>query len=524
MGNVTTTTYDSTGIFPSSIQHNGSLTDYYTYDANTGSLLAHVDPNGSSINDTAHKTSYSYDAIGRLTKVVYPPAQHGTPETNICYTDVGGASCAAGSAPYSVYTANLMSTGRNGSTLIQTYDGLGKISATVAPSGAITNTSYDSDGRIYSVTNPYYTTNDSTYGTVYYSYDALDRKVEQIQQSGATQTWQYTGNTTLFSDEKVVHWSRTADALGRLVKVLEPNGAGTGATMETDYSYDALGNLVSVVQMGRSSSPVSRSFTYDSISRLLTASNPETGTVCYGVWNGSACSDGYDANGNLLYRTDARGVVTTYAYDTFNRLTSKMYSDGATPASCYQYYTSSPANGIGRLFNAWTQKAGTSCSSSPQDGDYLSLNSILSYDALGHPVSMLHKHCIGAACTSSSPYSLAMDYDLAGNVIGLSNSAGANGASLALSSTFDSASRLCLMTSSWNVPNSSGSATVPQNLFQSDPSNGYLALGTLHAWYLGSNGTSVSPDCSGQISAPISVQQEYTNRQWLQSIQAVKQP
>ena len=39
----------------------------------------------------------------------------------------------------------------------------------------------------------------------------------------------------------------------------------------------------------------------------------------------------YDANSNVLTKTDARGVTTTFAYDELNRVTSKTYSDG-TPS------------------------------------------------------------------------------------------------------------------------------------------------------------------------------------------------
>src|SRR5262249_18610060 len=46
------------------------------------------------------------------------------------------------------------------------------------------------------------------------------------------------------------------------------------------------------------------------------ATNPESGTVTYA----------YDPNGNLIEKTDARGVKTTMAYDALNRARSKAYS------------------------------------------------------------------------------------------------------------------------------------------------------------------------------------------------------
>ncbi|MDF5208366.1 hypothetical protein P3647_24315, partial [Vibrio parahaemolyticus] len=59
-----------------------------------------------------------------------------------------------------------------------------------------------------------------------------------------------------------------------------------------------------------------RAFTYNSLSRLISATNPESGTINYS----------YDANGNLTSKTDARGVVTSYVYDALNRVTQRSYS------------------------------------------------------------------------------------------------------------------------------------------------------------------------------------------------------
>ncbi len=56
-----------------------------------------------------------------------------------------------------------------------------------------------------------------------------------------------------------------------------------------------------------------RGFTYDSLGRLGQALNPETGTIAYG----------YDADGNLLAKSDLRGASISYGYDALNRMISK---------------------------------------------------------------------------------------------------------------------------------------------------------------------------------------------------------
>jgi YD repeat-containing protein len=55
----------------------------------------------------------------------------------------------------------------------------------------------------------------------------------------------------------------------------------------------------------------------------------------------------YDSNGNLVSKTEARGITTAYSNDALNRLRTKSYSDG-TPTATYSYDTG-VANGIGRL-------------------------------------------------------------------------------------------------------------------------------------------------------------------------------
>ena len=119
----------------------------------------------------------------------------------------------------------------------------------------------------------------------------------------------------------------------------------------TYYTYDALDNLLSVTQQGGTSDSTqwrTRTFVYDSLSRLTTASNPESGSVAYG----------YDANGNLTSKTDARRITTTYSNDALNRLTGKTYSNG-DPAVTYAYdQGGTAANAVGRR-SSMADAAGT---------------------------------------------------------------------------------------------------------------------------------------------------------------------
>jgi RHS repeat-associated protein len=136
--------------------------------------------------------------------------------------------------------------------------------------------------------------------------------------------------------------------LGQLTRVDEPNssnalGTVTSPNQPTAYTYDTLNNLLTVTQAGSGTEQCgpaggtcsqTRTFSYSSLSRLLSAANLESGTISYG----------YDWNGNLTAKTDARGVQTANVYDALNRVTQRNYTAPAnlpnyqaTPNVTYRY-------------------------------------------------------------------------------------------------------------------------------------------------------------------------------------------
>ena len=145
-------------------------------------------------------------------------------------------------------------------------------------------------------------------------------------------------NATTTTDEAGKKRRTIEDALGRLIRVDEPNdsndlGSVNFPTQPTNYTYDTSGNLTQIIQGGQT-----RTFSYNSLARLLTANNPESGTFSYT----------YDANGNLLTKQDARGITTTYTYDALNRVTFRDYSN-ATPDLSYFYDEQSVPFSKGKL-------------------------------------------------------------------------------------------------------------------------------------------------------------------------------
>ena len=89
-------------------------------------------------------------------------------------------------------------------------------------------------------------------------------------------------------------------------------------TLGTCYTYDALKNLLTV-RMPRSTGTQTRTFSYQTgTSWLMSATNPENGTVTYTR----------DAAGHVLTRGDAKGQTTAYSYDSFSRLSQVTRAPG----------------------------------------------------------------------------------------------------------------------------------------------------------------------------------------------------
>lgn len=289
----------------------------------------------SATDLNGQSTSSTYDGVDRLTQQTFPD---GGLTTN-CYSDDAGVSCSSSAVPPFLVTTIKMSSTQNFINTVQ-VDGLGRPIQTQinsAPQTIFTDTTYDALGRVSTVSNPYYTTSDPTYGIKTTSYDPLGRISQVTDQDGSVVGTAYSGNCTTVTDEQGRQRKSCADGLGRMTSVIEDP---TGLAYTTNYAYDALDNLTSVTQSGSRQ----RTFTYNSLSQLTQAVNPESGMMSYV----------YDADGNVISKTapapnqTGSGTVTTCfgnwngtscdgsGYDVLNRLTKKQFSD-STPTVYLNY-------------------------------------------------------------------------------------------------------------------------------------------------------------------------------------------
>jgi RHS repeat-associated protein len=427
-------------LYPSSVANALHQSTAFTWDVNKGSPATVTDPNSVV-------TRYSYDTVGRILQIdsaVGTAAEH---KTTYSYPDAVTVDVSSDKSTLSDGVLKWFARS----------DGLGRVIQGGNPNGTTEENTYDGLDNVLSTTNPHFSTSSPSDGKRQFRYDALNRMTNQTDSDGiSTEVRSYSGNSITYTDEAQNQWTRVYDALGRLATAFEPNGASTTPTMETDYSYDAMGNLIQVDQYGGAKGNTQytdrrRTFTYDSMSRLIQAYNPESGWVCYGTTggaapNGSNCTGGYDANGNPGARTDARGYTVNYTYDALNRKTSEVSVTLPTYTHTFIYDQTSAVgvtftNPIGVLTAETTWYNGTPAI---VGGTTLYWN----HDPMGRVLGTMT--CTPGSCNStniaqSTWYNLSNTYDLAGNMTSYSDGFGTT-----IGSTYDNAGRLASLTSSTN--------------------------------------------------------------------------
>jgi len=325
------------------------LTTSATYNSYTGSAATTTDEN-------SQVTHYTFDNLKRITNLQRPDLANLT----WTYTD-------ATPPTQSSITAGVPVQGTNVQNTVTTVDGLGRPVTQKTTDGtttySIVATQYDPLGRAYMSSNPY--TSTAQYWTTA-QFDVIGRATKTVLQDSSATTFSYTTNTATATDPAGKARKSQVDGLGRMTSVFEPDPAnGNSLTLQASYTYNVLDLLAGVTQGSQT-----RTFVYDDLGRVTKTTTPEAGIVCFGTVSGSTCnSDGYDSFGDLLKRTDARGVLTTYGYDTLNRLSSIAYTVTgtgvtATPSVNYTYGLDSSCNAahgagcIGRLITT-TDGAGS---------------------------------------------------------------------------------------------------------------------------------------------------------------------
>jgi RHS repeat-associated protein len=216
---------------------------------------------------------YERDADGRVTTTQGPTLEH----TDYAYTD-----------------GNLTQiTFANGRTQANTYNADGRIEMIERPSGTTLDYTYNTDGYVEDVL-----TSAGEHTT--FAYASSDGQLARSQNEAGAVEYGY-------------------DQVGRLERLDFPDTGGS-----VQYGRDALGRITSVVvQASAASTAYATTYAYDAVGNLVTVVDPYGETTFE-----------YDAANRLVTRTLPNGIVTTYSYDDRDNLVSIQHvKDGAVLSS-----------------------------------------------------------------------------------------------------------------------------------------------------------------------------------------------
>ncbi|BDZ53053.1 hypothetical protein GCM10025870_01260 [Agromyces marinus] len=291
-------------------------------------------------------TTGTYDALGRLTAVVYP--QH----LNAQFPSVAYEYTVQPNGLNAVVTKTISADGKRQHASAVLYDALlrpfqtqqdgrGTGDQAGGQGRMVAHTWYDSAGRVEKQTEPWWVQGASTQapetppadtsGHTTFTYDAAGRQTAQIfwihtDSDPANEQWRtstvYDGATTLqIPPMGATPTSTTVDARGRTTTLTQyardPDTDTTATTPElvtalpattTSYAYDAAGRLTGMTDHEGNT----WSYGYDWAGRQVTATDPDAGTS----------STTYDVLGRVLTRTNGNDQTLGYTYDALGRTTT----------------------------------------------------------------------------------------------------------------------------------------------------------------------------------------------------------
>ena len=292
----------------------------------------------------------------------------------------------------SVESSQLFNSNSSTTDNLMSYDALGRPYLSQVKEGPSSTTydsvetDYDSLGRPNRATLPYTAASGAPCSgscpATTTTYDALGRPLTVTDGGGRTATYSYSGNDVYVSlgpapsGENQKRKQVEYDGLGRVTSVCEvtagttawPGGNCAQKSSQTGYwtkyAYDALNDLLTVTQNAQSSSSQTRTYSYDGLGRMISETNPESGTTIYTYDADTTCGT---SKGDLVKKADAVSDTICFAYDALHRMTSTTYSGtyaSVTP-SRYFVYDSATVNSV-VMSNAKTRLAEAyTCTSCP---------------------------------------------------------------------------------------------------------------------------------------------------------------
>ncbi|HET7569513.1 MAG TPA: FG-GAP-like repeat-containing protein, partial [Gammaproteobacteria bacterium] len=327
-----TTTFDyGTTPFPISVTNAAGQTKQAGWNIALGVQTSATDANGNV-------TTWTYDSLGRKKTETRPDGSVITWAYSGC--DPSDPASCMSTVRYVISASLADSSGASGGASAIGYDSLGHIvQKQRLVSGGKTvevDVEYDSLGRKKSISTPHFEGTDAT-GETTYTYDILDRPLDISGPGSRERKIKYDGlETTITLTDKPssgqVNQVTTRDynVLGQIISVTD--AAGT----TTSYTYHPFGELATVSVSGSGIDPTV--LTYNGRGMKIAIEDPDMGHWTYT----------YDAVGELISQTDAKGQKIEQEYDDLGRLVKRTepQPDGSSGVTTWTYDTAANGKGL----------------------------------------------------------------------------------------------------------------------------------------------------------------------------------
>jgi RHS repeat-associated protein len=282
------------------VRADGTTATQYAYESTTSRLKTVTDPKGQVTTNT-------YNLDDSLQQVAYTNATIATPSVSYTY-DPAYARLATmvdgtGATAYTYVSSGVLGATRVASvdgpltndTITYQYDELGRV-VSRAINGVAATEAYDALGRMTTQTN--------VLGTFGYGYDGVTARLASVAYpNGQTSSYSYLGNVG-----------------DRLLQTIQHQKSDSSTLSKFDYTYDALGHILTWQQQADSVAPTVYKFGYDPSDELTAATNQTTGPTPMILNRYMYASD--PARNRTSEQID--DAVTSTSYDALNRLTAQQ--------------------------------------------------------------------------------------------------------------------------------------------------------------------------------------------------------
>ena len=280
------------------------------------------------------------------------------------------------------------------------------------------------------------------------------------------------------------------DAVGSRTKVTDPRGR------VSTHSYDAHGRALSTVQppaiVGGPAPTITNG--WDGQDRLKSVVDPRMLTTTYsttGIGNtvqwvspdAGTSSATFDAAGNMITRTDARGKTVSYSHDALGRVTLINYPTGTDTTLEYDGGSAGAPNAVGRLTKMVDESG----------------NTTFGYDARGRVTSKTQTVGTGSSAkVRTVTYAYGTTGSATGKLVSITYPSGNR-----VNYGYDAAGRVSWMT--LNPTNSNGTGTNTGTTVALVADIAYEPTGAVKSWSWGAsasgNGVTRTYDLDGRLTS-----------------------